>query len=168
MKTSTKLLIILAIVSVLAWAGTQLFPPAPRMPAETEFTLLDGNRTTLKQLRGQPVLINFWSITCPPCVEEIPDLVRLYREWHPQGLKLIAVAMPYDPPLQVQEFVKRQELPYPVALDVQGKVSKAFGVANVPTTFIIDPNGVTELNYTGRLDIAKTQRTISRYLKPST
>lgn len=170
MKKSTKLLIILATVSVLAWAGTWLFPPAPRVPAETEFTLLDGKKITLGDLRGRPVLISFWSITCPPCVEEIPDLSRLYHEWHAKGFDLIAVAMPYDPPLQVQDFVKQRGLSYPVALDVQGKTSKAFGgVSNVPTAFLIAPDGATEWSYTGRLDVAKVRRIISRYLeKPGT
>jgi hypothetical protein len=79
---------------------------------------------------------------------------------------MIAVAMPYDPPIRVQEFVLRHSVPYPVALDVQGAVTSAFGgVPYVPTAFIIDPNGKTELIYTGRLDIAKVRRIISRYLK---
>ena len=170
MKKSTKLLIILATVAALAGGATLLFPPSPPVPPDTEFTLLDGKKTTLRELRGRPVLVNFWSITCAPCVEEIPDLIRLYHEWHPQGFELIAVAMPYDPPLQVQEFVKRHGVSYPVAFDVQGKVTHAFGgVSSVPAGFLIAPNGITELNFTGRLDVAKLRRTVARYLeKPAT
>ncbi len=166
MKKHTKLLVILAIVSGLAWAATWLFPPAPPIAAETEFVLLDGKKLTLQSLRGRPVLVSFWATTCPPCVEELPDLIQLYRDWHPRGLELIAVAMPYDPPIRVQEFVQRHDVPYPVALDVQGMVTSAFGgVPYVPTAFIIAPDGKTELVYTGRLDIAKARRIISRYLK---
>lgn len=166
LKKSTKLLIILASAAVLAWAAIWLFPPAPRVPPETEFTLLDGSKVTLQSLRGRPVLVSFWATTCPPCVEELPDLIQLYKDWHPQGLEMIAVAMPYDPPFRVQEFVQRHAVPYPVALDVQGKVTSAFGgVPYVPTAFVIAPDGKTELSYTGRLDIAKVRRIISRYLK---
>lgn len=166
LKKHTKLLVILAAAAVLAWAATWLFPPAPRVPPETEFTLLDGTKTTLRALRGRPVLVSFWATTCPPCVEELPDLIQLYRDWHSQGFELIAVAMPYDPPIQVQEFVKRHNVPYPVAIDVQGKITSAFGgVPYVPTAFVIAPDGKTELSYTGRLDIAKARRIISRYLK---
>lgn len=166
LKKSTTLLIILAAAGVLAWAATWLFPPAPRVPAETEFTLLDGSKLTLASLRGRPVLVSFWATTCPPCVEELPDLIRLYRELRPQGLELIAVAMPYDPPILVQQFVRQHELPWPVALDVQGRVTSAFGgVPYVPTAFILTPEGKTELTYTGRLDMAKARRIISRYLK---
>ena len=166
MKKSTKLLVILTIVSALAWAGTYMFPPAPPIPSETEFVLLDGTKKTLQSLRGRPVLVSFWATTCPPCLEELPDLIQLYKDWHPQGLEMIAVAMPYDPPIRVQEFVQRHNIPYPVALDVQGVVTSAFGgVPFVPAAFIIDPNGKTELSYTGRLDIAKARRIISRHLK---
>ncbi|GAB4514628.1 MAG: TlpA disulfide reductase family protein [Sulfuricaulis sp.] len=166
MKKHTKLLVILAAAAVLGWAATWLFPPAPQVPPETEFTLLDGTKTTLEALRGRPVLVSFWATTCPPCVEELPDLIQLYRDLHPQGFELIAVAMPYDPPIQVQEFVKRHNVPYPVALDVQGKVTSAFGgVPYVPAAFLIASDGKIELNYTGRLDIAKARRIISRHLK---
>ena len=166
LKKSTKLLIILAAAAVLAWAATYLFPPAPRVPPETEFTLLDGSKLTLESLRGRPVLVSFWATTCAPCVEELPDLIQLYRDLHPQGFELIAVAMPYDPPIQVQDFVQRHGVPYPVAIDVQGKVTSAFGgVPLVPTAFIIGPNGKTELTYTGQLDMAKARRIISRYLQ---
>jgi len=166
MKKHTKLLVILATAAVLAWAATWLFPPAPPIPPETEFVLLDGNKLILQSLRGRPVLISFWATTCAPCVEELPDLIRFYKDLHPRGLEMIAVAMPYDPPIRVQEFVQRHNVPYPVALDVQGVVTSAFGgVPYVPTVFVIAPNGKTELSYTGRLDIAKARRIISRYLK---
>ncbi len=166
MKKSAKLLVILAAGAVLAGLATLLFPPAPRVPPETAFVLLDGYKLTLASLRGRPVLVSFWATTCAPCVEELPDLIRFYKDWHPQGLEMIAVAMPYDPPLHVQEFVKQHAVPYPVALDVQGEVTSAFGgVPYIPAAFLIGPTGITELNYTGRLDIDKIRRMISRHLK---
>ncbi|MDH3513975.1 MAG: TlpA family protein disulfide reductase [Gammaproteobacteria bacterium] len=166
MSKSTKLLVILAAGAALAWVATLLFPPAPRVPPETEFVLLDGNKLTLASLRGRPVLVNFWSTTCPPCVEELPDLIRIYQEWQPRGFELIAVAMPYDPPIRVQEFVQRHAVPYPVALDVQGRVTSAFGgVPFIPASFLIGPNGITELNATGRLDTDKVGRILARSLK---
>ena len=166
MKKNTKLLVILAAGAVLAGGATFLFPPAPRVPPETQFVLLDGTTLTLQSLHGRPVLVNFWATTCVPCVEELPDLIRMYKEWQSRGFILIAVAMPYDPPIRVQEFVKQYTVPYPVALDVQGVVTSAFGgVPYVPAAFVIAPNGKTELSYTGRLDIAKARRIISRYLQ---
>ncbi len=157
---------ILVGAAALAWAATLLFFPLSSVPPETEFVLLDGRKISMQTLRGRPVMVSFWATTCTPCIEELPDFIRLYQEWHRLGFELIAVAMPYDPPTRVQEFVQRHGLPYPVALDIDGKITSAFGgVPYVPAAFIIAPNGTIELSYTGRLDITKAQRIISKYLQ---
>lgn len=167
MKRRLALPLILVAAIVIA-VSVALLLPSSAPPPDTQLTLLDGRQLTLRSLRGRPVLVSFWATSCPPCVEEIPDLVRLYNDWHPLGFELIAVAMPYDPPALTQEFVQRRGLPYPVALDVQGKLTSAFGgVPYVPAAFFIAPNGNIVQNSTGRLDIDKTRRMISRYLKPS-
>jgi peroxiredoxin len=156
---------ILAVAAIIAVSVALLLPSSAPPPA-TEFTLLDGRKVTLQSLRGRPVLISFWATTCRPCIEELPDLIRLYNTWHPLGFELIAVAMPYDPPALAQEFVQRRGLPYSVALDIQGKLTTAFGgVPYVPAAFLIAPNGNIVLNSTGRLDTDKARRIIEKYLK---
>ena len=165
MKRRLALPAILAVAAAIA-VSVALLLPSSAPPPETEFTLLDGRKITLRSLRGRPVLISFWATTCGPCVEELPDLIRLYNVWHPLGFELIAVAMPYDPPALVQEFAQRRGLPYPVALDVQGKLTSAFGgVPYVPAAFLIAPNGNIVMNSIGRLDTDKARRIIAKYLK---
>jgi peroxiredoxin len=168
MKKRTAPLVLLATAAALAWAATLLFLPASSVPADTEFVLLDGKKISVQSLRGRPVLVCFWATTCDPCVAELPDLIRLYQDWHQLGFELIAVAMPDDPPTVVQAFVQHHHLPYPVALDIDGKVTSAFGgVPYIPVAYLIAPDGTIVLSYTGRLDIDKTQRIISKYLKPT-
>jgi len=154
------------ILAALAGLVALLWPaPGPRSVAGAEFHLLDGRTLTLNDLRGRPVLVAFWATSCKPCVEELPDLIKLYKELHPKGFELVAVAMPYDPPLHVQTFVQKQNVPYPVALDVEGRVVRAFdGVPYVPMAFILDTNGKIAHQQTGKLDIAKARRTIEREL----
>ncbi len=165
MKRRLALPAILAVAAVIA-VSVALLLPSSAPPPDTEFTLLDGRKVTLRSLRGRPVLLSFWATTCGPCIEELPDLIRLYNDWHALGFELIAVAMPYDPPALVQEFVQRRGLPYSVALDVQGKLTSAFGgVPYVPAAFLIAPNGNIVMNSTGRLDIDKARRIIAKYLK---
>ena len=157
---------VIFIIAALAGLVVMLWPePAPRRAVNAEFPLLDGNKITLAELRGRPVLVAFWATNCKPCVEELPDLIKLYNELHPRGLELIAVAMPYDPPLRVQTFVRNQRVPYPVALDVEGKVVRAFdGVPYVPMAFILDTSGKIAYQQAGKLDIAKARRIIEREL----
>ncbi|MBI3545192.1 MAG: TlpA family protein disulfide reductase [Gammaproteobacteria bacterium] len=156
------------VVIVLTGISALWFFPASTIPAETEFRLLDGRKLSLQDLRGRPVLVNFWATNCPPCIEELPELMQLYRELHPRGLEIIGVSAAYDPPIVVQEFVQRRGIAYPVALDLDGKIARAFGgVAYVPTTYILASNGNVVLKYAGRLDVAKARRIIAKYLKPA-
>ncbi|MHB8622112.1 MAG: TlpA family protein disulfide reductase [Sulfuricaulis sp.] len=169
MKKRTAPLLLLAAAATLAWVATLLFVPASSVPPDTQFVLLDGKKISLETLRGRPVLVSFWSITCAPCIAELPDLAQLYQEWHRLGFELVAVAMPDDdPPSLVQAFVQDRHIPYPVALDLDSRVASAFGgVSYIPAAYLIAPDGNIVLSYTGRLDIGKVQRIISKYLKPA-
>lgn len=150
------------VLAALGGLVVMLWPePTRRGVAETEFQLLDGKKITLAALRGQPVLVAFWATSCKPCIEELPDLIGLYKEWHPKGFELVAVAMPYDRPLDVQNFVRERNVPYPVALDVEGKTVRAFdGVPYVPMAFLISPEGKVVYQQVDRLDIPKARRII--------
>lgn len=157
---------IVFVLAALTGLAVMLWPaPAPLGTADVEFQLLDGKKLALKELRGQSVLVAFWATSCKPCIEELPDLIKLYGDLHPRGFELIAVAMPYDPPLTVQTFVREKKVPYPVALDVEGKVVRAFdGVPHVPMAFILDANGKIAYQQAGKLDIARARRIIEANL----
>lgn len=109
---------------------------------EAEFQMIDGKKTSLENYRGKPVLVIFWATTCRVCIEEIPHLKSFFKKWQPKGLEMIAVAMPYDPPSAVLIYVKKQALPYQVAIDVQGKTLAAFpNVTVTPSGFLIGTDG---------------------------
>jgi peroxiredoxin len=164
-KRATTLAIWAMVVVLAAMAVTWLPHTGTETPPEVEFALLDGRKISLSTLRGRPVLVSFWATSCPPCVEELPDLLRLYRDLHLQGFELIAVAAPYDPPTRVQTFAADHALPYPVALDLDGKVARAFGgVPYIPAAFIIDLDGAVAYSQAGKLDITRARRIILKSL----
>jgi thiol-disulfide isomerase/thioredoxin len=134
---------ILAVAAVIA-VSVALLLPSSAPPPETEFTLLDGRKVTLRSLRGRPVLISFWATTCRPCVEELPDLIRLYNDWHALGFELIAVACPTTPTLRRSSCSAACS-----RRSTQGKLTSAFGGVYVPAAFFIAPNG--NIVSTGRL-----------------
>ena len=165
-----SLLTLLLLVALAGAAITALLPSSgPRPAPAVAFTLLDGRTLALAELRGRPVLVNFWATTCPTCVAEMPELVALYQELRPRGFELIAVAMPYDPPNQVQDFVRKEGLPFPIGLDVQAQVVAAFdNVRYTPTAFLIDPAGDIVYRHTGKLDTDRVRRLVLRQLEPRT
>jgi peroxiredoxin len=138
--------------------------PAPDEP----FVLIDGRKLSSEELRGTPLLINFWATSCPTCIEEIPDLVALHRQYAGRGLTIIGVAMPYDPPPAVVSFSRQRELPYAVALDLEGRLARAYGdVRLTPTHILIDRDGNIVERSTGRLDLAAAREKIEQLLKES-
>lgn len=166
LSANRRLLWILLLGAALAGPLAWWLSPA-RLAPEVAFTPLSRGPKTLAELRGRPVLVSFWATTCPPCVEELPDLLQLYRELKPRGLELVAVAMPYDPPLYVERFTRQHALPWPVALDVDGAVARAFGVAYAPTAFLIGPGGEIVFQQTGKLDTIQARRIIEGLLPVS-
>ncbi len=163
MKTSKSLLVallVLAILGALAYALTQ----KPQAPAAT-FTTLDGKQLSLEQLRGKVVLVNFWATSCPGCVKEMPDMIEAYRDYKDKGFEIVAVAMSYDPPNYVANFVQTRQLPFPVSLDVTGEHARAFGdVQLTPTSFLIGKDGSVLDQKLGELDFDKLRAQLDKEL----
>jgi peroxiredoxin len=130
------------------------------------FDTITGQKIILKELRGKPVIVTFWATDCASCIEEIPDLISLYKQYHQSGLEIIAVAMNYDPPNHVIDMTKDKQLPYNVALDLTSDVAKAFGgVMFTPSTFIIAPDGSVVKKQIGLFDLNKMNTLIDSLLK---
>ena len=159
-----KPLLISAAVLVVAGALFYALMEKPSAPAST-FTTLEGKQITLKDLRGQIVLVNFWATSCPGCIKKMPDMIETYNQYKGRGFEVIAVAMSYDPPNYVASFVKTRQLPFPVALDVNGEHARAFGNVQVtPTTFLIGKDGSILENKLGDFDFVKLKALLDKEL----
>lgn len=152
-KSVLGLLIIVVFVS-----GLYVFTPLPSVPS-LHLPLIDGRTLALTSLKGRPTLVYFWASTCATCVEEIPQLIRLYRDFSSQRLEIVGIAMFYDPPNRVVHIANGFEIPYPIALDVQGQAAEAFGgIAVTPMHFLISAQGEIVYQHHGRLDEPRIRR----------
>ncbi|HEY7366490.1 MAG TPA: TlpA disulfide reductase family protein [Methylomirabilota bacterium] len=113
-----------------------------RTRAVQDFTLplVGGKSFRLTGHRGQILLINFWATWCPPCLEEMPALERLWRQHRDHGFVLLAVSLDTDSGL-VGPFLARHRLTFPVALDPKYEVANLYGVRALPATFVVDRLG---------------------------
>ena len=160
----TKPLLIVAAVLAIAGALFYALLDKPTSPAAT-FTTLEGKPIVLDALRGKVVLVNFWATSCPGCIKEMPDMVEVYQQYRDRGFEIIAVAMSYDPPNYVLNYVETRQLPFPVVLDVNGEHARAFGnVQLTPTTFIIGKDGHILEQKLGELDFVKLRALLDREL----
>lgn len=122
------------------------------------FTLkdLDGKQYTLDDYVGKVVILNFWSIWCGPCREEIPSLEEFYKN-KPENVELISLISAYDKKNQVEEFVKEKGITYPVLYDANGEVFEEYQVEAIPATMIVTKEGKIIERHTGSIDFANKQ-----------
>ena len=127
--------LILIAFSQLAWAEAGL---------KAEFTLKDMNgvKHQLSHYKGKWVLVNYWATWCPPCLEEVPDLVNLYDHRKHKDLMLLGVVFDYKDVKEVKAYVDDMLMSYPIVLG-DDSVTEQIGTAEVlPTTFIYNPQGL--------------------------
>lgn len=158
-----KVLAALATIALLAVAAYVLLA-RPAAPA-VDFTTLDGERISMRDLRGKVVYVNFWATSCATCIKEMPDVIKTYERFAPRGFELLAVAMSYDPPQYVRNYTRQYRLPFKVVLDTQGRIAAAFDNVNLtPTAVLIGKNGTVLRRIVGEPDFVALRALIDKEL----
>lgn len=125
--------------------GKVRFAELGRQPFEFAFTALDGRAVDLRRLRGKIVLIDFWATWCVPCIQQLPELKRLYAKYHEQGLEIIGISLDRaDDKQKLVDFVAQQGLAWPQHYDGkvwQNEIAARYAVHAAPTTFLLDQEG---------------------------
>lgn len=127
--------------------------PAP------DFALQDlqGRTVRLSDLRGRPVLINFWATWCGPCRKEMPELQRFYARYGDQ-MELLGVDLA-EPRERVEAFVRQGGYGWTFVLDSSGRVAEQYLVMGLPTSFFVDAEGIVRARHIGPM----TYRQMEQY-----
>lgn len=122
----------------------------PSAAAES-FTLTDaaGKTHRLSDYRGKWVIVNFWATWCPPCLEEIPDLVSITESR--KDVQVLGIAMEFQDAAQVLQFAEGMFVNYPIVLGDAKAAAQIGQVSGLPTTFIFDPGGALASRHQGKL-----------------
>jgi peroxiredoxin len=140
------------------------WPSKPIAP-EVTFTTIEGKKISMASLKGKVVLVSFWATDCPSCNKEMPDLINTYNAYKSKNFEVIAVAMSYDPPAQVVNYVTQKHLPFPVMHDGYGSISNSFGnIEATPTTYIFDKQGTQLARTIGILNFRQLHAMLDREL----
>lgn len=144
-----------ALVALLAWVALR-----PRnYGSATDFNLpvvddrggLGDERVRLSDLRGRPVLLDFWATWCGPCRAELPVLVRLHQRYSARGFTVVGVNVDEAGPSLVPQFKRHFNIPYAVVYDLGNAASRAYQVTGLPTLVLIDRSGTVRRRYAGAI-----------------
>ena len=115
-----------------------------------DFTLKsrEGSNMRLAEQRGNIVLVNFWASWCGPCREELPAMEALQQEYQDLGFTVLAVNLD-DDPSKADVLLDDIDVTFPVLFDPEGDVSEMYDVSAMPTTVIIDRDGMARLTHKG-------------------
>ena len=151
-------LLLIGLISLMAWGLANKTPVTARsgitrvqQPA-SDFTLqlFSEGQISLSELRGQPVVLNFWASWCPPCREESVALERAWRAYRESGVWIVGVDI-QDTDQEARTFLREFGVTYPSGPDPDGQITVAYGVIGLPTTFFVSREGTIERRWVGAI-----------------
>ena len=143
---------VVAVVTV-AWVGRENYQPVTTGANAPEFTVrhLDGSPASLSDYRGKVVLVNVWATWCPPCVDEMPSLQRLYDAFDDEDFVVLAVSVDSAPGEvnstgreggDIGAFAERFGLTFPILHNPGAEIQRIYQTTGVPESFVIGRDGV--------------------------
>ncbi len=107
-----------------------------------------GKPISKDNLAGKVVLVNFWATWCPPCREEIPELLRLKKEFKDR-MEVVGISEDDDPPASVLKFARQNAMTYPIVMATPELIESYGGVPALPTSFLVDTQGRVVQKHSG-------------------
>jgi len=154
-KYQLQVSIIIVILAII-WIGLSTYrsfhrdssilysPQVGFLAPDFELKDLQGNSHKLSSYSGKPIMINFWASWCKPCQVEMPAMQNLFQE-HDSDIVFLAVnSTKQDSISAVSEFVIRNQLDFPVLLDIENTVDSLYRIQALPTTYFINSKGIIQ------------------------
>ena len=158
-------LLVSAQQKALKDAAPLLAPVTTNYPAP-QLALIDlqGKPVSIEEYHGQVILVNNWATWCPPCKIEMPGLQAYFTTHAAEGFVVVAIESG-EPVDQVATFVKEFGLTFPVWLDPQGMVLGTFQNWDLPSSYVVDKDGVIRLTWTGPISRAMLDKYVTPLLE---
>jgi len=154
----TLALAIAGLMGLMGWALATKAPITGRsgmmrvgLPApDFSVQLFDGSEISLSELKGSPLLINFWASWCPPCRQESRTLERTWQAYREGGVMFVGLNV-QDTVEDAAAYVREFDLTFPNGRDVDGKITVEYGVVGLPVTFFVNREGTVERRWVGAI-----------------
>ncbi|MBN3527669.1 thiol-disulfide oxidoreductase ResA [Paenibacillus apiarius] len=165
-RNKTIQITILVVILVLGGFAVSSAFKKPEVPKEGSMIpdlplqQLNGSVVKLGDYKGKALALNFWGSWCEPCEREMPALQKAADEWKAKNVEIVGINYGEDP-LVVQNYMKKVNVHFTMLLDQKKKVTEAFGIRPLPTTFFVKPDGKVHAIHIGEL----TESQLNTYLQ---
>jgi peroxiredoxin len=125
-----------------------------KLAPDFELTTLEGKTANLSDYKGKKVILNFWATWCPPCKAEMPHMQNFYENNKDNGIEVLTVNLTNmeKSKSDIEKFVKDYSLSFAVLLDEEGTIGMQYQAFTIPTSYIIDSNGIISKKIVGPMD----------------
>ena len=140
--------VVLATFSLLLFL-VQAAPAASQMPSFVLTDAVSGDDVSSKQFEGKVLLVTFFATWCPPCMQEIPDLIDLQDNYASKGFSVLGLSMDQGGRGIVKKLVEKRSINYPVLMADEATANDFGGVIGIPTSFLVNKKGRLVKKYPG-------------------
>ena len=136
------------------------------LPHDFELQTLDGEVVKLSDLKGKKVILNFWATWCPPCKAEMPHMQNYYENYaEDDNVEFVAVNLTTKERGQniekkITNFIEEYQLSFLIPLDEKGKANKEYRISMIPTTYLINTDGLIHQKVIGPLDEERIKKLV--------
>ncbi len=122
---------------------------ASKMPSFVLPDAVTGESVNSEIFSGKALLITFFATWCPPCMQEVPDLIKLHAKYSSKGFSVIGLSVDESGPKTVKKLIEKRSINYPVFM-ADGATARSFGgVVGIPTSFLVNSKGIVVKKYPG-------------------
>jgi len=136
------------LFAVFSLSAGPLFATS-KMPAFSLTEVTDGKTVNTQEFQGKALLVTFFATWCPPCMEEVPTLIKLQKEFAKDGFSVIGLSVDQEGPGVVVKLIRKQGINYPVAMADSRTIRDFGGVYGIPMSFLVNRSGNVVKKYTG-------------------
>lgn len=122
---------------------------ASKMPSFVLPDVVTGADVDSKRFSGKTLLVTFFATWCPPCMQEVPDLIRLHKKYKSKGFSVVALSVDESGPKTVKKLVEKRSINYPVLIADRTTARDFGGVVGIPTSFLVNSQGTVVKKYPG-------------------
>lgn len=152
------IVVIVTVLVIIAFLSTTsaMLPKGKKAP-DFKLPTLKGKLVSLDEVQRDPadrkkkrvVLLDFWATWCPPCREYVPKLQKIHEDYGKKGLCVAGITVGSEDTKTVEKFVKEKKVTYILLLDNKREVARLYQVTSIPTTYLIDKDGVIRYTHIG-------------------